>query len=449
MLLFIGLKTEAQLGFCRGNSGDPIFIENFGFGQRDSRLPSGSTTYKFTTTNPRDGSYKVSSKTDWFNWVSIKDHTANDINGKSLIVNASTVPGEFFRIPISGLCENTTYEFSSWLIHLMPSNRPKHVINSKIKPINVKFEIWDSTDTIMLKSGNTGNIFSSTIPKWEQYGLVFQTESGQTSVILKMRNNGRGGYGNDLAIDDIMFRTCGDAVIIEDSLKNTRNLSVNENEQPFSTVLTATPDFSVFSTHFYQWQKSKNGTDWVNITGENNSSFSVKNINDITYYRTLIAEDAINLLNSSCNSTSEVYKVNILAPKKPKKQIPVLKKLIKPRKKVTGIKIPSSIGPTKVNTLGIKEIPKLKKQVDIFNLKGLIKTQKQVIIVKDGFEIINDRVWIDGAIGKFVQTGEKIIKQGHANADIVIEEIIYYKAVYGYNSKKRRYRVHVKPHVLW
>ena len=428
MLFFIFsiLKTEAQLGFCTGNSGDPIFIEDFGFGQRDSPLPSGTTTYMFTTGDPNDGYYKVSSKTDSYNWISVKDHTANDINGKSLIINANTVPGEFFRIPVSDLCENTTYEFSSWLIHLMPSNRPMHVRNNKIKPINVKFEIWDSTDTVLLKSGSTGDIFSSMVPNWEQYGLVFQTEPRQTSVILKMRNNGVGGYGNDLAIDDIMFRTCGDAVVIEDSLKKTRNVSIYENELPYSTKLVATPDFSVFSTHFYQWQKSNNGTDWVNITGENSNSFSVKNINDVTYYRALIAEDAINLLNASCHSNSEVYKVNILAPKKPKKpKISVPKKLPKARKKMDKVSDIGLKGLTKINTLGINEIPKFKKEVEILNLDRLIKTRKQVIVVRDGLKIINDKVWIDGAIGMFVQTGQKIIKQGDANANIIVEETIY------------------------
>ncbi|GAA3648959.1 hypothetical protein [Flavivirga jejuensis] len=405
LFIFLGLKLQAQLGFCTGNSGDPIFSEDFGVGYNDEPISSGSTTYNFTTGIPRNGYYKVSSNTNWFGWFNTRDHTPNDKNGRALIVNASTEPGEFFKISVSGLCENTTYEFSSWLINLFPYN---HKVcgffkNESAIPINVTFEIWDSTDTVLIKSGDTGNIKGSYAPNWEQYGLVFQTKPGQTSVILKMRNNSIGGCGNDLAIDDIMFKTCGDSVIIEDASGNKNNISLSNNELPYSTILKAAPDFSVFSTHFYQWQKSENGIDWVNIIGENRSDFSIKKISTLSYYRVLVAEDAVNLLNSSCNSTSEIYKVEIPQPKKGAKI----------REKVT--------------------------RINVINPKESIKTKKQVTIVMNGHKIINHEVWIDGALGKYVQTSEKIIKQGDINAGAIIEETIYYKTVYGYNSKKRIY----------
>ena len=67
------------------------------------------------------------------------------------------------------------------------------------------------------------------------------------------------------------------------------------------------------------------------------------------------------------------------------------------------------------------------------------------IIVKNGLKIINRKVWIDGAIGKFVQTSEKIIKQGDENAGTIIEETIYYKNVYGYNSITRTYTIKANP----
>ncbi len=120
-----------------------------------------------------------------------------------LIVNASFTAGEFYRITINGLCENTSYEFSSWMINLLPTAG----CGGAGIPINVKFEIWDNTDTNILASGNTGNINGSSSPDWQQYALVFQTAPGQTSAILKMTNNGVGGCGNDLAIDDIVFKS--------------------------------------------------------------------------------------------------------------------------------------------------------------------------------------------------------------------------------------------------
>ena len=302
------LKLQAQLGFCSGNSGDPIFTETFDTGTTSSPLPAGTTTYTFAGGSPSDGFYTVSNNTNFFDWHDIDDHTSNDTNGRMLVVNADFTAGEFYRTTISGLCENTTYEFSSWLINLLPSTT--QCANGGI-PINVRFEIWDNTDTNLLARGDTGNINGTANPNWEQYALVFQTLPAQTSVILKMLNNGVGGCGNDLAIDDIVFKSCGDTVIIEDASNNI-NTYVCEDQLPFSTQLTAIPDFTIFSSHFYQWQESLDGLNWVDIAGENNQSYSTPLLNNTTFYRVKIAEDAVNLTNDSCNSTSEIFEISVI-----------------------------------------------------------------------------------------------------------------------------------------
>ncbi|SNY94628.1 T9SS type B sorting domain-containing protein [Flagellimonas pacifica] len=300
---------HAQLGFCNGNSGDPIFTENFGSGTTNGpALSSGTTSYSYTSGQPIDGSYTISSSTPYFDWFNIDDRTPGDTNGKALIVNASYTAGEFFRRTIDDLCENTSYEFSSWLINLLPST--SGCPNGGI-PINVKFQIWDNTDTNLLASGDTGSIFGKTSPTWEQYGLVFQTLPGQTSVILKMLNNGAGGCGNDLAIDDIVFRTCGDRTTLTDTANNTNILGVCKENTPTSIELTATPDFSVYSTHAYQWQESTDGINWNNIIGETNQKYTSPPIFGTTYYRAKVAEDAINLSNPKCNTVSDVFQVII------------------------------------------------------------------------------------------------------------------------------------------
>ena len=295
------------MGFCGGNSGDPIFTETFGVGTTNAPLPAGTTSYTFASGQPNDGSYTLSSSTNWFGWHNIGDHTPGDTNGRNLVINADFTSGEFYRTAISGLCENTTYEFSSWMINLLPAN---HSCGTGI-PINVKFEIWDSTDTQLLASGDTGDIFGTSSPDWRQYALVFQSKPGQTAVILKMLNNGVGGCGNDLAIDDIVFKTCGDTVIIEDTLNETY-VAVCENNVPFSTELKVTPDFSIFSSHFYQWQESSDGTTWVDIVGENTDNYTTPPLFNTTFYRVKVAEDAVNLANDSCNSTSDIFEVQII-----------------------------------------------------------------------------------------------------------------------------------------
>jgi hypothetical protein len=306
---FISRDIHAQLGFCQGNSGNPIFNEDFGTGTNyGPPLPAGVTTYSFVGFNgPQDGQYTVGSNTFALGWNMPSDHTPGDTNGKALIVNASFTVGEFYTASINGLCENTTYEFSSWLLNILPSSG----CSSNGIPVNVRFEIWDITDTNLLANGNTGDIFSSPTPNWQQYGLVFQTLPGQTAVILKMINNGAGGCGNDLAIDDIVFKTCGDLIAVEDSNSND-SVTICSTETPFSDTITAVPDNVVFSSHFYQWQESTDGENWSDIAGETNASISITGITTTMYYRSKVAEFSANLNNSDCLTFSDVYQLTVV-----------------------------------------------------------------------------------------------------------------------------------------
>ena len=304
----------AQLGTCNGNSGSPIFTETFGTGIQDGPpLPPGTTTYNYVDGGPNqpvDGNYTISSRTNYFDWFDTTDHTPGDTNGKAFIVNASFTPGEFFRRRIDGLCENTSYEFSSWLMNLHPSTSPGCNFNGI--PVNVRFQIWDDTDTNLLASGDTGDIFDKASPIWELYALVFQTLPGQTSVILKMINNGAGGCGNDLAIDDIVFRTCGDAITLTDTANNN-SIAICDQEAPITTTLTAVPDFSVYATHAYQWQESTDGVNWTDIAGATNQSYTTPSLNSSISYRVKVAEDPINLGNDSCNTISDRFDIDIVA----------------------------------------------------------------------------------------------------------------------------------------
>ena len=296
LLFFSFLSANAQLGFCAGNSGDPIFIEDFGTGVGNSMLPDGTTTYIYTDAFPDDGFYTVASGSfgNPFAWYEVEDHTPNDTDGKFLIVNAGFTPGEFYRTTVSGLCETTTYEFSAWLFNFLDVTSSCTNTNTEI-PVNVSFQIWDSTDSNLLAGGNTGDIFATAEPTWGEYGLVFQTLANQDAVILKMTNNGQGGCGNDLAIDDIEFKACGDIVTVTDA-SNNAVASICDSDTPFLATLTATPDFSVFSSHSYQWQDSLDGNTWADIIGETNQTIDIS-ASTTTFYRTKVAEVAVNTSN--------------------------------------------------------------------------------------------------------------------------------------------------------
>lgn len=307
------LEIQAQLGFCEGSKGDPIFHEDFGGGTGwGEPFPEGITSYTFIEgRDPYDGEYTISDSPGitFGTWYSNLPETTHS-NGKALIVNADFTAGQFYRAQISGLCENTTYEFSAFLINLHKPNTG--VCQGGDIPINVGFEIWDGTDSVLLKSGNTGEIPSSSPATWEQYALTFSSQPGQNTVILKMYNNGEGGCGNDLAIDDIIFRSCGDLTNITSDKGENDVYRVCEEETPATISLTAEPDNSVYEQHFFQWQHSADGENWQNIPGENRAIFSENSINTTTYFRVKVAEDALNLLSNECSSASKPFQVEVI-----------------------------------------------------------------------------------------------------------------------------------------
>src|SRR5690606_12238954 len=127
---------------------------------------------------------------------------------------------------------------------------------------------------------------------------------------------GVGGCGNDLAIDDIVFRTCGDAITIADERDNL-DLAFCETDPARSITLTATPDNSIYTIHAFQWQDSPDGTIWTDITDETNATFTSPLLTNTTFFRVKLAEDAINLDSPLCSTLSDVFRVLIVPQPQP------------------------------------------------------------------------------------------------------------------------------------
>lgn len=306
---FLNFQLHSQINFCPGNTGEAIFEENFGQGTTNGPpLGPEVTSYTYVNQGTEDGQYTISSNLmQLAGFHNIPDHTGNQ-NGKALIVNADFEAGLFYQIPIDGLCENNSYEFSAYLVNLY--NASTNFCPGSGIPVNVRFQIWDETDTILLAQGDTGDINGSfNTPSWQAYGVTFETLAGQTSVILKMLNNGDGGCGNDLAIDDIVFRSCGDLTEIVDE-NNSSSITFCENDNVNTITLSAVPDFSVYDTHFYQWQQSEDNENWQNIAGETSEDIQLNIPDGTQFYRVLVAEDLVNVNNTLCNSTSNVFQLS-------------------------------------------------------------------------------------------------------------------------------------------
>lgn len=313
LFLFTTSSSFSQLGFCGGSKGVSIFSENFGNGPNyGPALPFGITNYTFISGTPNDGYYTLFYRTNLYpSWHYSLDHTpdsTNGTNGKSLIVNANAnASGEFYKRVVTGLCVNTTFEFSAWVMNLY--NPSLGACGNGEIPINVQFEIWNDTETVLLRSGNTGNILGNTTPNWRQFALVFTTVN-ETSVILKMKNNGLGGCGNDLAIDDIEFKSCGDLTTIENPL--VPGNSVTTCESSVSVTLQAATIGGAL--HFYQWQSSTDGINWFDIPGATQTTWNATNVSLSSYFRMKVAQDVVNLNNTYCSTLSNVYTVSIISP---------------------------------------------------------------------------------------------------------------------------------------
>lgn len=310
--LLVSSYTYSQLGFCIGSKGDAVFSESFGNGTSyGPALPAGVTNYTYITGNPNDGFYTLFYRTNLYNtWHYSLDHTpdaTNGTNGKALIVNANaSTSGDFYKRTVTGLCINTTFEFSAWLMNVYNPGSGFCGVNEI--PINVRFEIWNATETVLLGSGNTGSIMGTFSPIWQQFALVFTT-TNDTSVVLKMKNNGMGGCGNDLAIDDIEFKSCGDLTTI--SSPSSAGNSFTSCNNPVSIQLQATT--SGVSTNYYQWQSSTNGIIWTDVSGANASIYTTPNLTTQTFYRTKVAQDAANLSNNFCSTLSNIFTISFLA----------------------------------------------------------------------------------------------------------------------------------------
>jgi gliding motility-associated-like protein len=304
LIFFHSFSTKAQL--CNGTLGDPIFMETFGSGTGPGpALPSGTTTYNYTTGWPTDGQYTIANTSNPLpgnpHWYTGSDHTGNK-DGYMFIVNASYAPGEFFRYTVSGLCSNTTYVFSAWLanvnnfktIAFCKENDPPYVY------ANVLFKVQNSI-TLKIDSISTGNIApDSTKMVWHQYGFTFSTGANQSTVTLTMVNNSKGGCGNDLVIDDISFRPCGPSTAIA-AIPSKKIYCTGD-----SIVLDATIGGG-YNNPVYQWQfSSDGGIIWQDIPGANQQDLILNPIalNHAGKYRLILAEKG-NLSLTKCRIITE------------------------------------------------------------------------------------------------------------------------------------------------
>ena len=147
-----------------------------------------------------DGEYAINNNASDLNtgWHNMEDHTAGDTDGRMFVVNASIASDEFYRRSIS-VSENTDYNFSAWITTVYDTDTG--ICPGTGVPSNVTFRIEDAAGTLITEV-NTGDIQNGANPNWQEYQLNFNTLTNSELQIV-LFNQGVGGCGNDLAIDDI------------------------------------------------------------------------------------------------------------------------------------------------------------------------------------------------------------------------------------------------------
>lgn len=190
-----------------------------------SQLPAGATTMNYNDGNLADGDYRVSNRASKLptardnNWYwTVGDHTSlasnggkGDPNHLMMVMNASYDPGIFYQETLT-VSQHTTYEFSLWSIHANNLNFYSPLPMNIVLAVD-RIGVDDDNDGITDEPGeeqvisSSGNIAGTNVPIWRQTGALFNSGNA-TQIRFIFRNNGPGGGGNDLAIDDVMLGQC-------------------------------------------------------------------------------------------------------------------------------------------------------------------------------------------------------------------------------------------------
>ena len=276
---------------CTGSVGNYIVNNTFGSGVANPgpALPTTATSMPYSNIIcTSDGNYTIANYASGCfsgNWHTTTDHTG-DPNGYFMLINASYTPDVFYTQTIDNLCSGVTYSFSAWVTNLCSSGT--------ILP-NISFSIETSGGTV-LGSYSSGDIPNSTNAAWHNYSMTFTVPNAVTTVILKIRNNAPGGFGNDLGLDDITFRPIGPQI--------TFNSSFYCLPAPVPETLAAVVS-NCYTTTEYQWQISTDlGVNWSNVSGANATTYLATPPGPGVYFYRLCVASIGNISSSKCNTYS-------------------------------------------------------------------------------------------------------------------------------------------------
>lgn len=295
----VSLPQKVFSQICTGSLGDPAVSIDFGRGTDNFGPALGAATnYQYVASlNPGDGSYTIVKSIGGGAWFKTVNHTPNDPDGYMMMINASYQPGVFYETAIqTDLCPNTTYEFAAWVTNLLTYSGKKP---------NLTFSVLTPDDQL-LGTYTTGDIPENPVSTWKQYGFLFTT-GNVNRVKIRIVNNGPGGDGNDLALDDITFRACGPKISTMIDHTNQAEKTICKED---GVVLSA--DVQGSATLQYQWQKTVNGQ-WTDLNGETSTQLNLAagSLQTGDFQYRLVAAEATNFNSPACRTASQPISIHV------------------------------------------------------------------------------------------------------------------------------------------
>ncbi len=255
-------------------------------------------------------------------WVG-SDHSGD--GGYFMVVNGSPKVGTygktFYSSKSQPVCPNTLYEFSAYVINVLPGSSGSAIPGSEP---NISFYI---NNQLVSTSGSIKYSDASTgfAPQWVKVGGLWYS-GPNTSVDLQIDNATFVASGNDLGLDDISMAICGPEITYPDNDLNPKFC------EPGILPLSAKVKSSIntYSSYIFEVDKG-DGIGWQNLssspqTGSPELQADGSYVYDATYgdipisfnmngykYRLKVATEATNLDGTTCNiAATKVIKVGAI-----------------------------------------------------------------------------------------------------------------------------------------
>lgn len=270
------------------------------FGTRYDALAPGFTYNINNNSQPNDGNYYVGTQSrNPFGiegglpvWINAYDNSGDKL-GNMMVLNAAYSRNLFFQQDVSGICPGTQYEFYADILNLFNRNI-KSVTNLSASKQDYSCGCYPSlepgcgqfsaagTDQALsdglggatktgdwkLPTGVTATqecfglnpeieflidgvpvyippISINNDEKWHRVGFTFVTKDPPSGkVTVAVRNRAPGGAGNDLAMDNFIFRPCGPSLNLTDAVLCS---------DPSKRIVEYVPKGKTYRKPYYRW----------------------------------------------------------------------------------------------------------------------------------------------------------------------------------------------------